>query len=83
MGACAGAHYWAMLLTHRGYAVTIIPPQFVTPFVKSNRNDANDAVAICEAMGRPNRYPVRVKTVEQRDIQAMHRVREVYIVKPN
>jgi transposase len=44
---------------------------------------ANDAVAICEVMGRPNSYPVRVKTVEQRDIQAMHRVREVYIVKPN
>ncbi len=54
MEACAGAHHWARLLTHRGYAVKIIPPQFVTPFVKSNKNDANDAQAICEAMGRPN-----------------------------
>ena len=76
MEACAGAHHWARLLTHRGYAVKIIPPQFVTPFVKSNKNDANDAQAICEAMGRPNMYPVRVKTVEQQDIQAMHRIRE-------
>ena len=44
--------------------------------MKSNKNDANDAQAICEAMGRPNMYPVKVKTVEQQDIQAMHRVRE-------
>jgi transposase len=76
MEACAGAHHWARLLTHRGYSVKIIPPQFVTPFVKSNKNDANDAQAICEAMGRPNMYPVRVKTVGQQDIQAMHRIRE-------
>lgn len=54
----------------------IIPPQFVKPFVKSNKNDANDAQAICEAMVRPNMYPVKVKTVEQQDIQAIHRVRE-------
>ncbi len=76
MEACAGAHHWARLLTRRGYAVKIIPPQFVTPFVKSNKNDANDAQAICEAMGRPNMYPVKVKTVEQQDIQAMHRIRK-------
>ena len=76
MEACAGAHHWARQLIQRGYRVKIIPPQFVTPFVKSNKNDANDAQAICEAMGRPNMYPVRVKTVEQQDIQAMHRVRE-------
>lgn len=54
----------------------IIPPQFVKPFVKSNKNDANDAQAICEAMVRPNMYPVKVKTVEQQDVQAIHRVRE-------
>jgi transposase len=76
MEACTGAHHWARLLIQRGYVVTIIPPQFVKPFVKSNKNDANDALAICEAMGRPNMYPVRVKTVEQQDIQATHRVRE-------
>ncbi len=76
MEACTGAHHWARLLIQRGYEVTIIPPQFVKPFVKSNKNDANDAQAICEAMGRPNMHPVRVKTVAQQDIQAIHRVRE-------
>ncbi len=76
MEACTGAHHWARLLIQRGYEVTIIPPQFVKPFVKSNKNDANDAQAICEAMGRPNMHPVRVKTVEQQDIQAVHRIRE-------
>jgi transposase len=72
MEACARAHHWA----RQGYAVKIIPPQFVKPFIKSNKNDANDAQAICEAMGRPNMYPVRVKTVEQQDLQAMHRIRD-------
>ena len=76
MEACSGAHHWARLLTQRGFEVKIIPPQFVKPFVKSNKNDANDAQAICEAMGRPDMYPVRVKTVEQQDLQAIHRVRE-------
>jgi len=76
MEACSGAHHWARLLTQRGYEVKIIPPQFVKPFVKSNKNDANDAQAICEAMSRPNMYPVRVKTVEQQDLQAIHRIRE-------
>jgi transposase len=60
----------------RGYPVKIIPPQFVKPFIKSNKNDANDAVAICEAMGRPDMYPVKVKKVEQQDLQAMHRIRD-------
>ena len=76
MEACAGAHHWARQLIQRGYRVKIIPPQFVKPFIKSNKNDANDAQAICEAMGRPNMYPVKVKTVEQQDLQAMHRIRE-------
>ena len=76
MEACTGAHHWARLLIQRGYEVTIISPQFVKPFVKSNKNDANDAQAICEAMGRPNMHPVRVKTIAQQDIQAIHRVRE-------
>jgi transposase len=76
MEACAGAHHWARALHAAGYRVKMIPPQFVKPFVKSNKNDANDAQAICEAMARPNMYPVSIKTVEQQDIQAMHRVRE-------
>ena len=76
MEACAGAHHWGRILRDAGYQVKIIPPQFVKPFVKSNKNDANDAQAICEAMARPNMYPVSIKTVEQQDIQAMHRIRE-------
>jgi len=75
MEACAGAHHRARQLMQRGYPVKIIPPQFVKPFIKSNKNDANDAQAICEAMDRPNLHPVRVKTVEQQDLQAIHRIR--------
>jgi transposase len=55
--------------------VKIIAPQFVKPYVKSNKNDANDAEAICEAMSRPHMRFVSVKTVEQQDIQAVHRIR--------
>ena len=76
MEACAGAHHWARQLMQRGYPVKVIPPQFVKPFIKSNKNDANDAAAICEAMGRPGMCPVKVKTVEQQDLQAMHRIRD-------
>ncbi len=75
MEACGGAHHWARLLMAKGYTVKIIPPQFVTPYVKSNKNDANDAEAICEAMSRPNMRYVTAKTVEQQDIQATHRIR--------
>jgi len=55
--------------------VKLIAPQFVKPYVKSNKNDANDAEAICEALSRPNMRFVTVKTIEQQDIQAVHRVR--------
>ena len=75
MEACAGSHHWSRILMSKGYEVKIIPPQFVKPFVKSNKNDANDAQAICEAMARPDMHPVKVKTIEQQDIQAIHRVR--------
>lgn len=73
MEACASAHHWARQLIDRGYTVKIIPPQFVKPFIKSNKNDANDARAICEAMNRPDMHPVRVKTIAQQDVQAMYR----------
>ncbi len=75
MEACAGAHHWARELQSRGYTVRLIPPQFVKPYVKSNKNDANDAEAICEAMSRPGMRFVAVKSVEQQDIQATHRIR--------
>jgi transposase len=75
MEACSGAHHWARLLQAQGYTVKLVAPQFVKPYVKSNKNDANDAEAICEAMSRPHMRFVAVKTVEQQDIQAVHRVR--------
>jgi transposase len=75
MEACAGAHHWARVLTKYGYQVKLVPPQFVKPYVKSNKNDANDAEAICEAMSRPNMRFIKMKSVEQQDIQAIHRVR--------
>ena len=81
MEACAGAHHWARQLQSRGYSVRLIAPQFVKPYVKSNKNDANDAEAICEAMSRPNMRFVTVKTVEQQDIQATHRIRAELITQ--
>jgi transposase len=75
MEACAGARHWARQLQAKGFTVRLIAPQFVKPYVKSNKNDANDAEAICEAMSRPHMRFVAVKSVEQQDIQAVHRVR--------
>ena len=75
MESCGGAHHWARQLEARGYRVKLIAPQFVKPYVKSNKNDANDAEAICEAMSRPSMRFVSIKTVEQQDIQATHRIR--------
>ncbi|MDQ9169387.1 IS110 family transposase [Oxalobacteraceae bacterium R-40] len=75
MEACSGAHHWARQLQQHGYIVKLIAPQFVKPYVKSNKNDANDAEAICEAMSRPNMRFVAVKTIKQQDIQAVHRIR--------
>jgi transposase len=75
MEACSGAHHWARELGSKGFDVKMIPPQFVKPFVKSNKNDANDAEAICEAMSRPTMRYVQVKSIRQQDIQAVHRIR--------
>ncbi len=75
MEACGAAHHWARKLQALGYRVKLIAPQFVKPYVKSNKNDANDAEAICEAMSRPNMRFVTIKTVEQQDVQAVHRIR--------
>ena len=79
MEACAGAHHWARQLQARGFTVKLIAPQFVKPYVKSNKNDANDAEAVCEAMSRPSMRFVAVKTVAQQDIQAAHRIRSELI----
>ena len=75
MEACSGAHHGARQLQASGFTVKLIAPQFVKPYIKSNKNDANDAAAICEAMIRPNMRFVAMKTVEQQDLQAIHRIR--------
>jgi transposase len=75
MEACATSHYWARKLSELGHTVKLIAPQFVKPYVKGNKNDANDAEAICEAVGRPHMRFVTIKTVEQQDLQALHRIR--------
>ena len=75
MESCGGAHHWARELQAHGFRVRLIAPQLVKPYVKSNKNDANDAEAICEAMSRRHMRFVAVKNVEQQDIQAVHRIR--------
>ena len=76
MEASNGAHYWARVLTDLGHTVRLISPQFVAPYVKSNKNDRNDAEAICEAVGRPTMRFVPPKSPEQLAIQALHRIRQ-------
>jgi transposase len=76
MEACGGAHYWARELQKYGHTVKLIAPQFVKPYVKANKNDANDAEAICEAVSRPTMRFVTIKTVAQQDLQASHRIRD-------
>lgn len=74
--ACPGAHYWAREFQKAGHEIRLMSPQFVKPYVKSNKNDTADAEAICEALTRPTMRFVPVKSVEQQDIAAIHRVRE-------
>jgi transposase len=76
MEACAGAHYMARRLARFGHEVKLISPQFVRPFVKSNKNDFVDAEAICEAASRPSMRFVTPKTDAQQTLSALHRVRE-------
>ena len=75
MEACGSASFWAREFKKAGHEVKLISPQFVKPYVKSNKNDAADAEAICEAVGRPNMRFVAIKPVESQDIQNLHRIR--------
>lgn len=79
MEACGSAHHWARKLQGMGHTVRLMAPQFVKPYVKSNKNDAADAEAICEAVGRPNMRFVPVKNVEQQAVLALHRVRQGFV----
>ena len=76
MEACGSAHYWARQLSAMGHEVKLIPPQYVKPYVRGNKNDYNDALAIAEAVINPEMRFVPVKTTEQQDIQAVYRLRE-------
>jgi len=77
--ACGGAHHWARVFKQFGHEVRIMAPQFVKPYVKSNKNDAVDAEAICEAVQRPNMRFVPEKSIEQQDIQSVHRIRSLLV----
>jgi transposase len=76
MEACSSAHYWARKLEVLGHTVKLIAPQFVKPYVKTNKHDAADAEAICEAVARPNMRFVPIKTTEQQAILSVHRARQ-------
>ncbi len=76
MESCGGANYWARKFRQLGHEVKLISPQFVKPFVKTNKNDSNDAQGIAEAASRPDMRFVPIKGLEQQDIQCIHRIRE-------
>ena len=79
MEACSAAHYWARKLQALGHTVKLIAPQYVKPYVKSNKNDAADAEAICEAVTRPNMRFVAIKGIEQQAVLSLHRVRAGFV----
>jgi len=79
MEACGSAHHWARKLTSFGHTVRLMAPQFVKPYVKSNKNDMADAEAICEAVARPNMRFVPIKDVEQQSVITLHRVRQGFV----
>jgi transposase len=79
MEACASAHFWARKLQALGHTVRLMAPQFVKPYVKTNKNDVADAEAICEAVARPNMRFVPVKNVDQQAVLALHRARQGFV----
>lgn len=79
MEACSSAHYWARQLNALGHTAKLMAPQFVKAYVKSNKNDARDAEAICEAVGRPTMRFVALKNVEKQSVLALHRARQGFV----
>jgi transposase len=77
--ACPGGHHWARELQRLGHDVRLIPPQYVRPFVKTNKNDAVDAEGICEAVVRPNVRFVPIKSIEQQAAMMLHRTRALLL----
>ncbi len=81
--ACGTSHYWARELAASGHDVRIIPPSYVKPYVRRGKNDAADAEAICEAVGRPNMRFVPVKSEDQQAALMQHKARELLIRQQN
>src|SRR5208282_6013210 len=79
MEACASSHHWGRTLQRFGHTVRLMAPQFVKPYVKTNKNDVADAEAICEAVGRANMRFVPIKSIEQQAILSVHRVRQGFV----
>ena len=79
MEACGSAHHWARKLQGYGHTVRLMAPQFVKPYVKTNKNDVADAEAICEAVGRPNMRFVPLNTIAQQGVLAVHRARQGFV----
>ncbi len=79
--ACGGSNHWTRLFEKLGHTVHMIAPEFVKPYVKSNKNDAADAEAICEAVQRPSMRFVPAKSLEQQDIQSLHRIRSQAVAR--
>ena len=79
MEACGGAHFWARKLEQLGHTVKLMVPQFVKPYVKTNKHDAADAEAICEAVNRPSMRFVPVKTGDQQAVLSLHRARQGFV----
>jgi len=77
--ACASSHHWARELTAFGHTVRLMPPAYVKPYVKRQKNDATDAEAICEAVTRANMRFVPTKTIEQQSCLMLHRTRHLFI----
>jgi transposase len=79
MEACASSHHWSRELTALGHTVRLMPPAYVKPYVKRQKNDAADAEAICEAVTRANMRFVATKTLEQQSCLMLHRTRHLFI----
>lgn len=79
MEACCSAHHWARQLQKLGHTVKLMAPQFVKPYVKTNKNDMADAEAICEAVSRPTMRFVPMKNGEQQAVLALHRARQGFV----